>query len=102
MPGSGPGGRWFKSIRPDHYNQQFTNKRMVVERLVSGQEVNGPSAFPPTTLSSLKSMRYGAFSTATSTSFLRTMRTTSEVFVWKFEAQPNFFRLYQAKHQIFF
>src|SRR6266446_778249 len=37
---------------------------MVVERLVSGQEVNGPSAFPPTTLSSLKSMRYGAFSTA--------------------------------------
>jgi hypothetical protein len=19
MPGSGPGGRWFKSIRPDHF-----------------------------------------------------------------------------------
>jgi hypothetical protein len=75
---------------------------MVVERLVRGQAINSPSAFAPTTLSSLKSMRYAAFSTVTSTSFLWTMRTTSEVFVWKFQAQPNFFRLFQAKHQIFY
>ena len=24
-PGSGPGGRWFKSIRPDHFPQQDTH-----------------------------------------------------------------------------
>ena len=41
--GSGPGGRWFKSTRPDQLflNQQFTGTRIVVERLVRGQEVGG-------------------------------------------------------------
>ena len=41
--GSGPGGRWFKSTRPDHlfYNQQFTGNAIVVECLVHRQEANG-------------------------------------------------------------
>ena len=62
-PHSGPGGRRFKSFRPDQlfYNQQFTGTRIIVERLVPGQEVNGSSAFAPTILSPLKSMRYAAF-----------------------------------------
>jgi hypothetical protein len=25
-PGSGPGGRWFKSIRPDHFSQSLTRE----------------------------------------------------------------------------
>jgi hypothetical protein len=39
--GSGPGGRWFKSTRPDQLfcNQQFKDRRMVVERMVPDQEV---------------------------------------------------------------
>src|SRR5260370_4043167 len=51
MPGSGPGGRWFKSIRPDHFywNQQFAGTRIVVDRLVLDQEVDRSRAFAPTT-----------------------------------------------------
>jgi hypothetical protein len=40
-----------------------------MERLVAGQEVNGSNPFAPTIFSPLKSMRYTAFSTATSTFF---------------------------------
>ncbi len=38
--------------------------RKSIERLVQGQEVNGWNRFTPTILSSLKSMRYAAFSTS--------------------------------------
>src|SRR5260370_16437039 len=49
------------------------------ERLVEGQEVNATGALAWSILSPLKSARYSAFSTTTSSLFLRTMRTTSLV-----------------------
>src|ERR1700687_5531262 len=54
MPGSGPGGRWFKSIRPDQLfcNQQFKGTRIVVERMVHDQEISGSNPLALTTLSS--------------------------------------------------
>jgi hypothetical protein len=78
--GSGPGGRWFKSTRPDQlfYKQQLTGARIVVECLVADQALSGSNPFDPITLLSLKPMRYAAFSTAISTSFLWTIRTTSQ------------------------
>jgi hypothetical protein len=50
--GSGPGGRWFKSNRPDQLfcNQRLTQIRIVEERLVGGQEVDGSNPFAPTIL----------------------------------------------------
>src|SRR5882762_164398 len=53
--------------------------RKSIERLVQGQEVNAPGALAWSILSPLKSARYAAFSTTTSSLFLRTMRTTSLV-----------------------
>jgi hypothetical protein len=43
IPGSGPGGRRFKSFRPERssQNQQFTEYIKVADRPVSGQEVHG-------------------------------------------------------------
>jgi len=45
MPGSGPGGRWFKSTRPDHSfeNQLLTSRHESEELLVDGLEVSGPN-----------------------------------------------------------
>jgi hypothetical protein len=42
MPGSGPGGRWFKSIRPDQFFQvqQLTKRERAEDRLVQDQEVS--------------------------------------------------------------
>jgi len=60
---------------------------MVVELLVAGQEVNGWNRFTPTILSSLKSMRYAAFSTAASTSVFTDNADNVCGFAWKFEAR---------------
>jgi hypothetical protein len=40
--GLGPGGRWFKSIRPDHFFQvqQLTKCEKAEDRLVQDQEVS--------------------------------------------------------------
>ena len=54
----------------------FTRKSE--ERLVQGQALDGSNPFVPITLFSLKSLRYAAFSAAPSTSFVRTIRTTSQ------------------------
>jgi hypothetical protein len=70
--------------------------RKSEERLVQGQEVNGPGAFAWSILSPLKSTRYAAFSTTTSSLFLRTIRTTSLVLPG-FEVQPNVFRLSERR-----
>src|ERR1700730_9426749 len=92
MLGSGPGGRWFKSIRPDHFIEEPTTYRctMVVERLLQGQEVNGRGAFAWTILSPLKSTGYAAFSTTISSLFLRTIRTTSLVLPGSSKSSPTF------------
>ena len=54
-----------------------------------GQEVNGSSAFAPTCLSSLKSMPYAAVLAATSTLFLRTIRTISMVLLGSSKSFPT-------------
>jgi hypothetical protein len=60
---------------------------MVVERLVRCQALNGSNPFAPITLSPLKSMRYAAFSTATSTHLYGQygQHHNIRVFTWKFE-----------------
>jgi hypothetical protein len=63
--------------------------RIVVERLVAGQDVEDSNPFATTVLSALKSMRYAAFSIPTSTSFLRTTRTTSQVLFGNSKPSPN-------------
>ena len=64
--------------------------RKSIERLVQGQEVNGPGAFAWSILSPLKSTRYAAFSTTTSSLFLRTIRTTSLVLPGSSKSSPTF------------
>ena len=64
--------------------------RKSIERLVQGQEVNGPGAFAGSILSPLKSTRYAAFSTTTSSLFLRTIRTTSLVLPGSSKSSPTF------------
>jgi hypothetical protein len=57
---------------------------MVVERLAQRQDVDASNPLVTTILSPLGSMRYAAFSNASSCFSLRTARTTAAVFVWNF------------------
>src|SRR6267154_1564376 len=46
MPGSGPGGRWFKSIRPDHFLLEPIIYRHI-DRSGVGQEVFSSNRIAP-------------------------------------------------------
>src|SRR6266851_7583926 len=77
------------SPRPFFCNQQLTRIRIVNERLVRDQAVNSSNPLARLLLSPLKSMYYAAFLTATCSSFLRTIRTTSAILGGRAKPKPT-------------
>jgi len=69
--GSGPGGRWFKPIRPDHFslNQQFTGTQSSWSAWSQARRSKVQINFGPTTPNECLALVYGAFAISKAKTF---------------------------------